>query len=227
MRETGAEKSGTELPHEIPIFPLTGALLLPGGRLPLNIFEPRYLAMVEDAVKGARIIGMVQPQEPDAESRVDEPDLYRIGCAGRITTLRETQDGRFEIVLDGFSRFEILREVEHGQDYRVAEVRFDPFARDLEGLESEDEAFDAAARAKLLIALERFLSGRGTSMNGTGIAELPAGELVAAIAMSCPFHPSEKQALLEASGARERAEILGSLLEMAAFEEAGGGLRRQ
>ena len=226
MTGSGVEKSGvTDLPREIPIFPLTGALLLPGGRLPLNIFEPRYLAMIEDAIKGARIIGMVQPQEPDAESRVDEPDLYRVGCAGRITTFRETQDGRFEIVLDGFSRFEILREIAHEGDYRIAEVGFDRFAQDLE--EPEDNTFDAAVRAKLLIALERFLTGRGTSMNGTGIAELAGGELVTAIAMSCPFSSSEKQALLEAPGAREQAEILGSLLEMAAFEEAGGGSRRQ
>jgi hypothetical protein len=215
-----------DLPTRIPIFPLTGALLLPVGRLPLNIFEPRYVAMVEDAIKGDRIIGMIQPQEPDAEARVEEPPVYGVGCAGRITTFRETRDDRFEIVLDGISRFEIVREVEGGRGYRMAEVRWQNFAADLTE-ETAEETFNSPVREKLLGALEKFLTGRGASLNGTGIAELPDRELVAAIAMSCPFAPSEKQALLEAEGPADRAECLVSLLEMAAFEGEGRRLPRQ
>jgi len=221
MTETHAP---IELPAEIPIFPLTGALLLPSGRLPLSIFEPRYLAMVEDALRTTRIIGMVQPLEADAEARTPDPAVYRVGCAGRLTMFRDTRDERFEIVLDGMSRFEIVRETAIRHGYRVAAVRYDPFAVDTSAAE---DVLDPASRAKLLIGLEQFLVGRGASLNGTGIAELPDRELLAAIAMSCPFQPGEKQALLEAETPADCAGLLVSLLEMAGHEEAGGRFLRQ
>ncbi|HLF58576.1 MAG TPA: LON peptidase substrate-binding domain-containing protein [Alphaproteobacteria bacterium] len=219
------ERMSEELPGEIPIFPLTGVLLLPHGRLPLNIFEPRYLAMVEDAIKGARVIGMVQPQEADSEARVAEPEVYRVGCAGRITMFRETSDGRYEIVLDGVSRFEIARETGLRRGYRMAAVQFENFAGD--GAPMDDEVLDSMLRAKLLVGLEQFLTGRGASLNGTGIAELPDRELIAAISMSCPFGPGEKQALLEAETPGDAAALLVALLEMASFEETGAPVSRQ
>lgn len=208
------------LPAEIPIFPLTGALLLPSGRLPLNIFEPRYVAMVEDALKGPRLIGMVQPEDENAEARMQDPSVYRVGCAGRITLFRETRDRRFEIVLDGVSRFEIANQSETASGYRVAEVAWERFAADLDA-DIDTAVLEAAERDKLVSALERFLAARSANLKGTGIAELPDRELIAAIAMSCPFHPSEKQALLEADSASDSAALLFSLLEMAAFEHDG------
>ena len=208
------------LPTEIPIFPLTGALLLPLGRLPLNIFEPRYVAMVEDALKGPRLIGMVQPEDENAEARMQDPSVYRVGCAGRITLFRETRDRRFEIVLDGVSRFEIANQSETESGYRVAEVAWERFVADLDA-DIDAAVLQAAEREKLVSSLERFLAVRSANLKGTGIAELPDRELIAAIAMSCPFHPSEKQALLEADSASDSAALLFSLLEMAAFEHEG------
>lgn len=214
------------LPEDIPIFPLTGALLLPLGRLPLNIFEPRYVAMVEDALRGSRLIGMVQPEEANAESRMQDPPIYKIGCAGRITMFRETRDRRFEIVLDGVSRFEIAAESKTESGYRMAGVRWGRFAADRDA-DIDKAVLARAERQKLVDALERFLAARSANLKGTGIAELPDRELIAAIAMSCPFHPSEKQALLEAQGASDSTSLLLSLLEMAAFEQDGGRIQRQ
>lgn len=214
------------LPDDIPIFPLTGALLLPLGRLPLNIFEPRYLAMVEDALKGSRLIGMVQPEEAHAEARMQDPPIYKIGCAGRITLFRESRDRRYEIVLDGVSRFEIAGESETASGYRRARVKWDRFAADLDA-DIDAAVLEATERARLVSALERFLAARSANLKGTGIADLPDRELIAAIAMSCPFYPSEKQALLQAERASDSASLLLSLLEMAAFDNDGGRISRQ
>ena len=199
------------LPSEIPIFPLTGALLLPTGKLPLNVFEPRYRAMVEDALKGDRIVGMIQPREVEAEARAADPPVYSIGCAGRMTLFHETKDRRYEIVLDGISRFEIDHELPGRRGYRMVQVRWDRFDGDL----LPSQPFDSKLRDQLIAALERFLGNRGSSPKNTGIAELSGAELVGAIAMACPFHPIEKQALLEAVGPEEQAKLLAGLLEMA------------
>jgi uncharacterized protein len=220
-----SEDRPTSLPRQIPIFPLTGALLLPLGRLPLNIFEPRYLAMFEDALKGSRIIGMVQPQEIDGEARMENPPVYRTGCAGRITSFRETRDNRYEIVLDGFSRFDIVQESETPRGYRIASVNWDRFAADLDT--SDDPVLDLEHRERLVASLDKFLTSRGANLKGTGISSLSERELLAAVSMSCPFRANEKQALLEAEKPEACADLLISLLEMAAFEHDGDRISRQ
>lgn len=210
------------LPAEIPIFPLTGALLMPQGRLPLYIFEPRYLAMVEDVIRGDRLIGMVQPVEADAEERQHEPPVHATGCAGRITQFKETPDRRFEIVLEGFSRFDITSELEGRNGYRVVLANWDRFEEDRSG----DESLDGALRSKLLQSLDRFLAARGVVPDEGAIGELNGAELVAAIAMACPFHAIEKQAVLESEAVSARAELLTTLLDMAAHGD-GNNISRQ
>ncbi len=217
------ETANDVLPHELPIFPLTGAFLMPQGRLPLYIFEPRYLAMFEDALKGDRLIGMVQPVEPDAEARQPEPAVHATGCAGRIILFKETRDRRFEIVLEGVSRFDIARELPGRRGYRVVEAVWDRFGRDT----GADEALDTGLRSRLLQSLERYLAARGVTSDDTGIAELSGSELVAAIAMACPFHAIEKQAVLESQAVDERARLLASLLDMAAHGQEPPYISRQ
>jgi hypothetical protein len=211
-----------DLPETIPIFPLTGALLLPQGVLPLNIFEPRYLNMVEDSLGADRMIGMVQPAEAGAEGRVESPALYGIGCAGRITAFRETGDGRYEIVLTGVARFEIAREIEGRRGYRRVVPRWDRYLRDLEA-----ESALTLERAPLIDALRALAGRRGLGAEWAPLTELPNRELVNWIAMAVPFHPSEKQALLECASFAERGRLLTALLEMAAHEGGARGLSRQ
>lgn len=210
------------LPAEIPIFPLTGALLMPQGRLPLYIFEPRYLAMIEDAIKGDRLIGMVQPIEADAEERQHEPPVHATGCAGRITQFKETPEDRFEIVLEGFSRFDIESELTGRNGYRVVAANWDRFVEDRGG----DESLDGVLRSRLLQSLDRFLAARGVVPDEGAIDELNGAELVAAIAMACPFHAIEKQAVLESEAVSARAELLTALLDMAAHGD-GNHISRQ
>ena len=189
------------LPETLPIFPLTGALLMPQGRLPLFIFEPRYLAMVEDAIKGDRLIGMVQPVEADAEERQHEPPVHATGCAGRITQFKETPDNKFEIVLEGVSRFDIENELEGRNGYRVVAANWERFT-------------------------DKFLAQRGVVPDDGAIDALTGAELVAAIAMACPFHAIEKQAVLESQGISDRAKLLTTLLDMAAHGD-GNHISRQ
>lgn len=205
-----------DLPSVIPVFPLAGVILLPGADLPLNIFEPRYLAMTRDAVAGAGYIGMIQPSDP--ASRDFEPDLYKTGCLGRLTAHRDTPDGRILITLAGVCRFEVERELtERTTPYRQTLVRYDRFAQDL--APDGDTPVD---RAALIGALKRFLEVQGVKADWNGIEDMTRGALVNALAMSVPFSPGEKQALLEAPTADDRARILVTLLDMAAAESAGG-----
>lgn len=210
------------LPEELPIFPLTGAVLMPQGRLPLYIFEPRYLAMVEDAIKSNRLIGMVQPVEADAEERHHEPPVHATGCAGRITQFKETPDHRFEIVLEGFSRFDIEAELDGRSGYRVVAVNWDRFEEDREG----NEALDGDVRSRLLQSLDRFLAMRGVVPDEGAIDDLTGAELVAAIAMACPFQAIEKQAILESETMLSRAELLTTLLDIGAHGD-GNHVSRQ
>jgi Lon protease-like protein len=194
------------LPDILPIFPLTGVLLLPRGRLPLNIFEPRYLAMTRDAMGGERLIGMVQPSEPPI--REPNPSVYPTGCAGRITSFSETDDGRFLITLTGVSRFRIKEELPLLSGYRRAVAEWDDFADD----RNVDEAgFD---RARLTRGLRNFFSQRQVQADWSAIDQAPGEHLVTSIAMMCPFAPNEKQALLEAKTLDERARLLTALIEM-------------
>jgi Lon protease-like protein len=219
-----AGREAAALPEVLPVFPLTGVLLLPRGRLPLNVFEPRYLAMVRDALGGERLIGMIQPSEPQDDNRgrgADNPPLYPIGCAGRITAFAETDDGRFLITLTGMSRFRILDEFPLLSGYRRVRPDWAPFARDLEP--GEAGKFD---RDRLLRGLKGFFTAQGLQADWEAIEKAPAEQLVASIAMACPFSPSEKQALLEAADLGDRANLLSALVEMAAIkpsvEDTGG-----
>ncbi len=205
----------TALPEILPIFPLSGVLLLPRGRLPLNIFEPRYLAMTREALAGERLIGMVQPNDQAGGQAGGgiSPPVYPVGCAGRVMQFRETDDGRFLITLTGVSRFRIVEELPLVSGYRRVVPDWGPFARDRDA--SGEPEFD---RARLIRGLKNFFATRQLSADWGAIDKAPGEHLVTSIAMMCPFAPSEKQALLEAANLDERARLLMALVEMAAIK---------
>jgi uncharacterized protein len=204
------------LPTTLPIFPLPGVLLLPHGRLPLRIFEPRYLAMTRDALAGERLIGMVQPNDPIVSDA--NPPVYPIGCAGRITSFTETDDGLFLITLTGISRFRIREELPLLEGYRRVVPEWTDFARDLEA--DENSGFD---RDRLIRGLKGFFQHHQISADWDAIASTPVDRLVTSIAMMCPFDPSEKQALLEASDLDDRARLLTAIVEMAVLNRSSDG----
>ena len=197
-----------DLPHTLPVFPLSGILVLPRGQLPLNVFEPRYLAMVDAALRGSRLIGMIQPTE--AEEKVLRPNLSAIGCAGRITAFRETDDNRYLITLNGICRFRVVEEVASGGAFREVKADFSPFLGDLVSAPESD-----FPRDRVLDALKDYLSRRDLKADWRSVMTAPPETLVNALAMLCPFEPAEKQALLEAPSFEERIGTLIALLEMA------------
>ena len=197
-----------DLPDVIPVFPLRAALLLPRGEMPLNVFEPRYLAMIEDAIRGDRIIGLIQP---DPETEDDErPGLVRVGCAGRLTALAETGDGRYLITLTGVARFRLVEELAVATPYRQVKADFGEFVVDLAPGEGQDEV----DRDALLKTLKDYLEANSLEADWDGIRRAPNEALVNALAMMSPFGPREKQALLEAPDLKSRAEILVAVTEM-------------
>jgi hypothetical protein len=203
-------RSPAELAHVIAVFPLPGALLLPRGQMPLNIFEPRYLAMVDDALHdGHRLIGMIQPNAT-SPGKPDKPNLYRIGCVGRITQLAETGDGRYLLQLTGVARFQVERELDVATPYRQCEVNYAPFADDLIARRGEEEV----DRERLLTTLSAFLKANRLQADWEGIENAPNEALVNALAMMSPYGTAEKQALLEAPDLKTRAEILVAVTEM-------------
>ena len=195
------------LPPTIPIFPLDGALLLPRMRLPLNIFEPRYLEMVRDALSGDRVIGMIQPRDPATYERAQKAEIYSIGCLGRITDWRETGDGRYLIALEGMSRFRVLRELDAPTGYRQVDVSYDEFPED--GTPAKEMP---AIRQALLRNLKIYLERIGADVEWREIETTPDEQLINSAAMMCPFPGIEKQALLEAPTLEERAQVLGTLM---------------
>jgi len=209
-----------ELPPVIPIFPLTGVLLLPGGRLPLNIFEPRYLEMTRDAMASERLVGMIQPADP--QSREFEPETYVTGCAGMVTEFEETADNRILITLTGVCRFDVTDELPHeGLLYRRVSADYGRYHSDL----SQENAI-LPDRDRLISALKKFFEARGIDADWSAIDDLENEDLMTSFAMACPFGPSEKQALLECREAAERNDMFQALLEMAAHERDGmGGAR--
>jgi uncharacterized protein len=209
-------RSGAALPTILPIFPLTGVLLLPRGRLPLNIFEPRYLAMTRDALAGERLIGMVQPSDPRASG--SDPPVYPTGCAGRITSFSETEDGRFLITLTGTCRFRIREELPLLDGYRRIVPEWREFARDLES--GDEPGFD---RDRLMRSLRAYFQQHQISADWDAVTSVPGERLVTSIAMICPFEPSEKQALLEAPDLDERARLLTAIVEMAVLNRSSEG----
>jgi len=215
-----SDRERAALPDTLPIFPLTGVLLLPRGRLPLNIFEPRYLAMTRDALGGERLIGMVQPNEPQQDNRgggAMNPPVYPVGCAGRITSFSETDDGRYLVTLTGVSRFRIRDELPLLSGYRRILAEWQPFAHDVETPSGTE--FD---RDRFIRGLKGFFTQRQISADWEAIEKAAGEHLINSIAMLCPFAPSEKQALLEAPDLDERARLLIALVEMAAINPNQG-----
>ncbi len=202
-----------ELPTVIPVFPLAGAMLLPGGRLPLNIFEPRYLAMVEDACGMGRMFGMIQP-DIRKPAEATGPGLFGVGCLGRMTSFTETEDGRIVISLLGLVRFAVVGEREMCRGYRRLEVTFAPYTEDL----AEPAQGIGLPRKELLDSLRSYFDRQKLTADWDAISGLGDLTLLTSLCMMCPFSPSEKQALLEAQNLRERAQILRTLLEFGQHE---------
>ncbi|MCA6111450.1 LON peptidase substrate-binding domain-containing protein [Bradyrhizobium cenepequi] len=199
-----------ELPEVIPVFPLAGALLLPRGQMPLNIFEPRYLAMVDDAFRdGHRLIGMIQPDVTHSHNEAT-PVLFRIGCAGRITQLAESGDGRYILELTGVARFKVVEELNVLTPYRQCKVDFFSFKDDFVARKGEEDV----DREALLSVLTDFLKANNLKVDWAGIEAAPNEALVNALAMMSPYGPAEKQAMLEAPDLKTRAEILIAVTEM-------------
>jgi uncharacterized protein len=199
-----------ELPEIIPVFPLAGALLLPRGQMPLNIFEQRYLAMVDDALRdGHRLIGMIQPDVTHSPNEED-PVLFHVGCVGRITQLAESGDGRYILELTGVARFRVVEELTVQTPYRQCKVDYFPFIDDFTARKGED----AVDREALLAALAEFLKANNLSVDWNGVETAPNEALVNALAMMSPYGPAEKQAMLEAPDLKTRAEILIAVTEM-------------
>lgn len=203
----------TDLPATLAVFPLTAALLLPGGRMPLNIFEPRYLQMIDNAIAGSRLIGMIQPALDGTLLPNGEPMLCPVGCIGRITSLAETGDGRYLISLQGVCRFRIVEELAAKTPFR--QCRIAPFAADL----SEDKAGDEVDRPALLRAFRTYLQANELETDWESVSRADSAVLVNALSMMAPYGAAEKQALLEAPDLRTRAETLIAITEMALARE--------
>jgi uncharacterized protein len=207
-----------DLPEIVPVFPLPGALLLPRGQMPLNIFEPRYLAMVDDALRdGHRLIGMIQP-DPAHPGSEEKPNLFKVGCVGRITQLAETGDGRYLMQLTGVARFRVIEELNVGTLYRQCRVTYAPFADDFIARKGEE----AVDRKALLEALSAFLKANNLKTDWSSIETAPNEALVNALAMMSPYGVAEKQALLEAPDLKTRAEIMIAVTEMELAKKTSG-----
>jgi Lon protease-like protein len=208
-----------DLPSEFPVFPLAGALLLPRGKLPLNIFEPRYKALTEDALGAGRMFGMIQP-DPTKPEGPGGPSLFRVGCLGRLSAFSETDDGRYQVTLTGMLRFVVAAELAGRRGYRRVRGDMAPFVADLDLSPKPIEV----VRDTMMTALRGYFTHRGVEANWDAIKRLTDDNLVITLAMVCPFEPAEKQALLEAGTAADQAEMLLTLLRMGAVgPDASGG----
>ncbi len=201
-------RKAADLPATVPVFPLSAALLLPGGRMPLNIFEPRYLQMIDEAMAGGRLIGMIQPALDGALRADGEPALCQVGCLGRVTSLSETGDGRYLISLHGVCRFRVVEEVAARTPFR--QCRIVPFAADL-----DERGAEEVDRPALLRAFRSYLEANGLDADWESVSRAENATLVNALSMMAPYGPAEKQALLEAPDLRTRAETLIAITEMA------------
>jgi Lon protease-like protein len=211
MPMNAAYRGPEDLPNVVPVFPLPGALLLPRGQMPLNIFEPRYLAMIDDALRSNhRLIGMIQPDPAHPGADQNKPRLFQIGCLGRLTQFAESGDGRYLIQLTGVSRFRIEQELPVETLYRQCRVTYQPFADDFKARKGEDEV----DRKALLRTLSSFLKANNLKADWDGIENAPNEALVNALAMMSPYDAAEKQAMLEAPDLKTRAEILIAVTEI-------------
>ena len=217
-----------DLPPRIPIFPLRGAILLPRAQLPLNIFEPRYLSMLDDVMSGQRVLGILQPLGTDDDEVSESPlgksyGLHRVGCAGRVTSYKELDDGRYAITLTGLMRYEIIDEAETDKPYRVMSVSYDRFAADLtEGLGEE-----RVDRENLLRVLEAYLEANRLKTDWSAIKRASNEFLINALSVMSPYGPEEKQALLEAADLKARADVLIALAEIEMASRGGSGTTLQ
>lgn len=217
-----------DLPRVIPIFPLTGVLLLPGGKLPLNIFEPRYLIMVRDALADPhRIIGMLQPKIPNPNDNAgddalseNKTSLYRTGCAGRITGFAESDEGQYMLTLSGVCRFDIAEEISDTGGYRRVMAEYQRFRNDIGDTSDNVLTNPQIDRERLLAAVKEYFTLQNIEASWDAIGATPINSLITSLAMTCPFGPNERQALLEAETLSSRAEIIITLLEMALMENS-------
>ena len=220
---SGKYQKASDLPSHISVFPLGGAMLLPRTQIPLNIFEPRYLQMVDDVLAGNRIIGMIQPDGPAAHEMEINPDtvppLCSVGCAGRLTSFMEADDGRYLITLTGVSRFRVIEELETTTPYRQCRINTVEFEDDLKAGRGEEDV----ARERLLEILKTYLETRGLNADWDAIKNAPNESLVNSLSMISPYGPSEKQALLEAKTLEDRNQMLIALTEMELAREASDG----
>ena len=202
-------RSAEDFPDIVPVFPLPGALLLPRGQMPLNIFEDRYIAMIDDALRTARLVALIQPV-PDQPSKSGTPELYSVGCLGRITQFAETGDGRYLVTLTGIARFQIGQEMPSVTPYRQFKFDVEPYLTDLEARAGEDDV----DREALIEALRKFSKANDVSIDWDGVKEAPNEALVNALSMMSPYGVKEKQALLEATDLKNRADMLVAITEM-------------
>lgn len=217
MNPESSDAAYADLPRTLAIFPLSGVLLLPGGDLPLNIFEPRYLNMIRDARDGAGVIGMIQPQEPERQDPGDHPKIFGTGCVGRIGEIEETEDGRMVLSLAGICRFDVEHELVPENGYRRVLARYDRYLADLSG--ADPGAID---RDRLMVALRRYFELQGIDADWHAIEKAGDDRLITTLAMICPFAPVEKQALLESASLGARGEVITTLMEMASTGDADG-----
>ena len=213
-----------DLPPRLPVFPLRGAILLPRAMLPLNIFEPRYLAMLHDALAGSRLIGIIQPARTGGALEAESPQgksvpLRSVGCAGRVSSYQELDDGRLAITLTGICRFEVISEAATPTSYRVASVSYDKFAQDLTQGLGENEV----DRAGLLRILRTYLEQNRLDADWSAIEQASSESLVNALSIMAPYGTEEKQALLEARDLKSRSEVLVALAEMEIAASGGSG----
>tara|TARA_A100001388_G_C28768222_1_gene502104 strand:- start:1708 stop:2385 length:678 start_codon:yes stop_codon:yes gene_type:complete len=204
------EMSYADLPDVIALFPLTSALLLPRSKLPLNLFENRYLHMFDHALSSSRLIGMIQPTNKNTEKKTDSPAIYKIGCAGLINAFSQTNDNRYEIVLKGLCRFSVLKEVDQINGFRRAKVSWGEFTEDLEVPKLKNNEQRSMFEGKLKLYLEKI----GVNADWQAIEASTDEDLINSISMGCPFNFLEKQALLEAKTLNDRLKVLNSLIEM-------------
>lgn len=224
MGLTARYRRPADLPPRIPVFPLRGAILLPRATLPLNVFEPRYLAMIDDVMAGARVIGILQPDYPAQDDEGESPagksaPLKRVGCAGRVTSYQELEDGRLVVTLTGIARFECIDEAATAAPYRTMSVAYDRFAQDLtEGLGEE-----RVDRVNLLRVLRAYLDANRLKTDWNAIQRASNEFLINALSVMSPYGPEEKQALLEAADLKSRAEVLVALAEIELASSGSSG----
>jgi Lon protease-like protein len=213
----------SDLPQRIPVFPLRGVIMLPRATLPLNVFEPRYLAMLEDVMAGTRVIGMIQPERcgGDEESPIGKTvPLRRVGCAGRVTAYQELPDNHLTVTLTGVARFEVCDEPASAKPYRICNVSYERFREDFESGTGEE----LVDRTHLLRVLKTYLQAHDLRADWKAIVNAPCELLINSLSILCPYGPEEKQALLEAADLKARAEVLTALAEMElASSESGSG----